>query len=459
MQATFAKTNKPIMTVAPGHSFNSGAGLLAASGFPSICQDSKLAFNECTFGFVPHAGSTYYTSRLPGDFGTFLALTGVPITGKDSIQLGVSDALIDVPSTYEHEIVDVMTALDPTRLPTARQARGADGPAAVGQHRQVDEAVFDRVQHINRNLRGDLSELQQRTGYHHHDEPFVDPRDRKPDVVAEADLEYEAILRRYDQSRNGPAGLGYFDHSATTFNSFDYTHKWLRLHAGHGYSEDAVKTLLQHKEMIDRCFWSNSVEEIMDNLRREAHPFAKEILLKMESNSMLSMKLALRMLRKADNMAYGEILKMELNVALNKAGDADFELGVREILMKPSKTSRFGARPNPGFQKDVSEALVDSYFEENKWASTIDLDIVENSLLPTRHFFGRFVDSVRVWINETSTPQEAVRDAVELEIQEALRAEGIDLRNKTVTVPMARDYLNRKVRTERRDEELMRRAL
>jgi small-conductance mechanosensitive channel len=80
-------------------------------------------------------------------------------------------------------------------------------------------------------------------------------------------------------------------------------------------------------------------------------------------------------------------------------------------------------------------------------------------LLPTRHFFGRFVDSVRVWINETSTPQEAVRDAVELEIQEALRAEGIDLRNKTVTVPMARDYLNRKVRTERRDEELMRRAL
>lgn len=66
---------------------------------------------------------------------------------------------------------------------------------------------------------------------------------------------------------------------------------------------------------------------------------------------------------------------------------------------------------------------------------------------------------MRVWINETSTPQEDVRDAVDIEIQEALRAEGIDLRNKTVTVPMARDYLNRKVRTERRDEELMRRAL
>ena len=97
LQATFAKANKPIMTVAPGHSFNSGANLLAASGFPSICDSSQLAFNECTFGFVPHAGTTYYTSRLPGDFGTFLALTGIPISGKDSIKLGVADALIEIP--------------------------------------------------------------------------------------------------------------------------------------------------------------------------------------------------------------------------------------------------------------------------------------------------------------------------------------------------------------------------
>ena len=64
---------------------------------------------------------------------------------------------------------------------------------------------------------------------------------------------------------------------------------------------------------------------------------------------MLSMKLALKMLRKAQNMAYGEILKMELNVALNKVGDADFELGVKEILLKPSRTSRLGVRENPGF--------------------------------------------------------------------------------------------------------------
>lgn len=101
-------------------------------------------------------------------------------------------------------------------------------------------------------------------------------------------------------------------------------------------------------------------------------------------------------------------MKMELNVALNKAGDSDFELGVKEVLMKPRARSsggtRLGARPNPGFEKDVSDAQVESYFAENKYASGIDLGIVENSLLPTRHFFERFSDSVRVWINETNTP-------------------------------------------------------
>jgi len=92
LQATIAKINKPIMIVAPGNSYNSGAGLLSSAGFPAICDNSYLAFNECTFGFVPHAGSTYYASRLPGDIGTFLVLTGYPIKGKDAIDLKIADA-------------------------------------------------------------------------------------------------------------------------------------------------------------------------------------------------------------------------------------------------------------------------------------------------------------------------------------------------------------------------------
>ena len=212
-------------------------------------------------------------------------------------------------------------------------------------------------------------------------------------------------------------------------------HSYLMMSLNDVYDLDANTTVMQHRQLIDRCFRHNSVEQIIQSLRRETHPFAKEVLARMEANSLLSMKIALQMLRRATNMPYGEALKMELNVALNKALDSETELGVRTILMKPKTIHPI----NPGFRKNVSDQEVLGFFEENKFAKQIDLGIVENALLPTRHFFEKFSDSVRVFINETSSPQEEVREAVELEIKDALRAEGINMLDKTVTIPLARE--------------------
>lgn len=217
--------------------------------------------------------------------------------------------------------------------------------------------------------------------------------------------------------------------------------------------DNAVHTLLKHKQLIDRCFYPNSVEEIMENLRREVDPFAKKVLTQMEANSMISMKVALRMMRKAQNMAYGEVLQMELNAGLNKIQDKDFDAGVSKVLLVPK-----GQRSDPGFNKDNSEALIESYFQENPQTKQIDLDVVENSLLPTRQFFERFTDSIRVYINESSTPQESVRDAVELEINDLLRTEGINLLDKTVSIPLAREYIYKKIRKERYNNEFIRRS-
>jgi len=60
-------------------------------------------------------------------------------------------------------------------------------------------------------------------------------------------------------------------------------------------------------------------------------------------------------------MAYGEIMRMEMNVSMNKIKDEDFKLGVNEVLLKPSKQGL----KNPGYNSDVPESLVDTYFQEN----------------------------------------------------------------------------------------------
>jgi hypothetical protein len=48
----------------------------------------------------------------------------------------------------------------------------------------------------------------------------------------------------------------------------------------------------------------------------------------MEKNSVLSMKLALKMVRLATNLDYRGCLRMELDVAVNKIQDSDFDVGV-----------------------------------------------------------------------------------------------------------------------------------
>lgn len=70
--------------------------------------DSKMAFNECTFGFVPHAGASYYLSRLPNEFGTFMALTGLPIHGTDAAKLDLVDGLLQRTKYFDEFLSDTI---------------------------------------------------------------------------------------------------------------------------------------------------------------------------------------------------------------------------------------------------------------------------------------------------------------------------------------------------------------
>jgi enoyl-CoA hydratase/carnithine racemase len=112
LQIQTAKLNKPLIGVAPGHSFNSGAALLQATGFPTVTLDSKLSFNDASFGFVPHGGSSYYLSRLPGEIGAFLAITGFQLNGIDAKEIGIAESLVHSSESYEETMSDILLAMD-----------------------------------------------------------------------------------------------------------------------------------------------------------------------------------------------------------------------------------------------------------------------------------------------------------------------------------------------------------
>lgn len=182
---------------------------------------------------------------------------------------------------------------------------------------------------------------------------------------------------------------------------------YVKSHSGHEYPRDPKTILLKNATEINRCFYPSKLEEIIENLKREeaaGSTFAKVCLQKMQANSQLSMKLALRMLREATNLDFKGALMNEINVALNKIQDKEFDLGVSEILLKPRQPGSGPHHANPGFSKNVSAQQVESYFQPNKWAEQVQLDVVEKALLPTRFYYEQFTDQVRLWINEDTTP-------------------------------------------------------
>lgn len=77
---------------------------------------------------------------------------------------------------------------------------------------------------------------------------------------------------------------------------------------------------------------------------------------------------------------------------------------------------------------------------------------MRHALLPTRHHFERFTDHLRIWINEGSSADSRVRERFDEQAKEALRMEGIDVRDKALTIQDAREHLAAKLAKERVQE-------
>lgn len=80
-----------------------------------------------------------------------------------------------------------------------------------------------------------------------HDEPFIDPNDRKPDIVAYADLGYKKMLKKWNNDNYGDlpdGGKGFYEHGAESYNQFGYIHNYLTMHSGHIWANNSIQTLL-----------------------------------------------------------------------------------------------------------------------------------------------------------------------------------------------------------------------
>ena len=85
---------KPYIALIDRVCMGGGVGLSVHGSFRVATERTRVGMPETTIGLFPDVGGAWFLSRLPGETGTYLALTGVPVTVGDCARLGISTHVV-----------------------------------------------------------------------------------------------------------------------------------------------------------------------------------------------------------------------------------------------------------------------------------------------------------------------------------------------------------------------------
>ncbi|MEL7109373.1 MAG: enoyl-CoA hydratase/isomerase family protein [Pseudomonadota bacterium] len=81
---------KPIVSIIDGATVAESAGFALLSSHQVVTERARLWFPETSFGSIPSAGASRILSRLEGEIGAWLVLTGARLSGADIYAAGLA---------------------------------------------------------------------------------------------------------------------------------------------------------------------------------------------------------------------------------------------------------------------------------------------------------------------------------------------------------------------------------
>lgn len=81
---------KPVVSILDGATVAEGAGFALLSSHQVVTERARLWFPETSYGSIPSAGASHILSRLDGEIGTWLVLTGARLSGADICAAGLA---------------------------------------------------------------------------------------------------------------------------------------------------------------------------------------------------------------------------------------------------------------------------------------------------------------------------------------------------------------------------------
>jgi enoyl-CoA hydratase len=114
------------------------------------------------------------------------------------------------------------------------------------------------------------------------------------------------------------------------------------------------------RNLIDRAFGHDSVEEIVAALQRDGSDFARKTLAAINEKSPRGLKLTLKMLRLGrSSNSLKECLVREYRAALGVYASADFVEGIRAAIIDKDRSPKW----SPPRIEDVTSQIIESYLE------------------------------------------------------------------------------------------------
>jgi len=339
LNAAIKRYPKPYVALIDGIVMGGGVGV-SVHGSHRVAGDRfQFAMPEVGIGFFPDVGATWFLPRLPGEIGTYCALTGERLTSADALAAGI--ATHRIASASFADVAEALCAADSVDAILAAFAApvGHAGtytsprlrPSSTG-YGEVNPAFSSRAsgREEKGRVRGPTHESEP-VGSPPHPDPLHSPSKTGVNApMASGERDKERALLSESKSQNGV--------------------------------EQGPLAVQRHA--IDRIFAPGRVEDIVALLDAEAASasadaqWAGEVAAMIRTKAPLSLKIALAQMRRGRHWSFAECMQAEFRIVSRVAYGHDFYEGIRAVIIDKDNRPRW----QPATLAEVTAESVERHF-------------------------------------------------------------------------------------------------
>ncbi len=152
MNQAIARLATPYVAILDGITMGGGVGLSIHGPYRIVTERTLFAMPETGIGLIPDVGGTHALARLPGELGTWAALTGARLKAADCLYAGIATHF--VPVERLPVLRDLLADSDEDIAAILATLHGDPGPSALEALRDGIDFHFahDRVEDILASL-------------------------------------------------------------------------------------------------------------------------------------------------------------------------------------------------------------------------------------------------------------------------------------------------------------------